>query len=125
MTDNLFRLIKDRLQETEIKFPLETEECSLIYGKIFYDAETIWCNYKDIYPLTIESGRGFAGDLLYCRDDASHNTCTYQLDSKNRLVSKDKTKIRMSNKRAIKFLCRVCSYIPKNRFQILIPKPLQ
>ena len=125
MTDNLFELIKDRLQETEIKFPLETEECNLIYGEIFYDIETIWCNYKDIYPLTIESGRGFTGDLLYCRDNESRNTCTYQLDSKNRLVSKDKTKIRMSNKRAIKFLCRVCGYIPKNRFQILIPKPLQ
>lgn len=125
MIYNLFELIKDRLQEIEIKCPLETEECNLIYGKIFYDTETIWCNYKDIYPLIIESGRGFDGDLLYCRDVKSHNICTYQLDSKNRLVSKDKTKIRMSNKRAIKFLCRVYSYIPKNRFQILIPKPLQ
>ena len=124
MTDNLFKLIKDRLQEIKVKCPIETEEYSSIYGKIFFDIETIWCGDWS-HHLSIESGRGFAGDLLYCRDDASHNRCTYQLDSKNRLVTGVKTKIRMSNKKAIKFLCRVCGYIPKNRYQILIPKPLQ
>ena len=123
MSDCIFDTIKDRLQEIEVKYPLETQECSLIYGEIFYDTEMIWCDYNN--HLSIESGRSFTGDLLYCRDDVSHSTCTYQLDSKNRLVSKDKTKIRISNKRSIKFLCRVCGYIPKNRFQILIPKPLQ
>ena len=123
MTDNLFELIIDRLQETEIKFPIETEEYNLIYGEISYDTEIMWCEYNE--HLAIEAGRGFNEDLLYCRDDVSHNMCTYYLDSKNRLVSKDKTKIRISNKKAIKFLCRVCGYIPKNKFQILIPEPLQ
>ena len=124
MLDRIFDTIKDRLQKIKVKCPLETEEYSLIYGKIFHDAETIWCGDYIRY-LSIESGRGFTGDLLYCRDDASSNRCTYQLDSKNRLVSNVKTRIKMSNKRAIKFLCRVCGYIPKNKYQILVPKPLQ
>lgn len=119
----LYTYLIERLEKYRSLNPLEREEYSLIYGKIFYDTETIWCGDYTHY-LSIQSGRCFTGDLLYCRDDASNNRCTYQLDSKNRLVSKDKTKIRISNKRAIKFLCRVCGYIPKNRFQILIPKPL-
>jgi len=120
----LYTYLIERLEKYKSLNPLETEEYSLIYGKIFYDTETIWCGDYYSSHLSIESGRGFTGDLLYCRDDTSHNMCAYQLDSKNRLISKNKTKIRMSNKRAIKFLCRVCGYIPKNRFQILIPKPL-
>lgn len=123
MMDNPFDIIKNRLEKIKIAYPLEKEEYSLIYGKISFDKEVMWCEYND--HISIESGRGFAGDLLYCRDYVSHNMCAYQLDSKNRLVSKDKTKMRMSNKRAIKFLCRVCGYIPKNKYQILIPKPLQ
>ena len=123
MSNRIFDTIKDRLQEIKAKCPIETEEYNLIYGKIFFDTETIWCG-DYIHHLSIESGRGFAGDLLYCRDDSSHNRCTYQLDSKNRLVSKIKTRIKMSNKRAIKFLCRVCGYIPKNKYQILVPKSL-
>lgn len=121
--NNLFDIIKNRIEKIRIAYPLEKEEYSLIYGKIFFDTEIIWCGDYTHY-LSIRSGRGFTGDLLYCRDDESHNRCTYQLDSKNRLVSKDKTKIRMSNKRGIKFLCEICGYIPKNKYQILIPKPL-
>ena len=124
MLNHIFDTIKDRLQEIKVKYPLETEENNLIYGEIFYDIRKIWCGdySKD---LSIQSGGDFARDLLYCRDDFSYNGCAYRLDSKNRLISEDKTRIRMSNKRAIKFLCRVCGYIPKNRYQILVPKPLQ
>lgn len=89
--NSLFDIIKNRLEKIGISYPLEKEEYSLTYGKIFLETEMIWCG-DYIHHLSIESGRGFVGDLLYCRDDTSHNRCTYQLDSKNRLVSKDKTK---------------------------------
>lgn len=120
--NNLFDIIKNRLEKIGITYPLEKEEYSLTYGKIFFDTDIIWNERID--NVIIEFGIDSEGDVLYCIDDEKSSSCRYRLDSENRLTTRDILKHRYSSKRGIKFLCDICGYIPKNSFQILVPKPL-
>ena len=119
---SLFDIIKTRLEKIGISYPLEKEEYSLTYGKIFFDSGIIWNERID--NVIIEFGIDSEGDVLYCIDDSENSSCKYRLDSENRLITSDISKYRYFSKRGIKFLCDICGYIPKNSFQILVPKPL-
>lgn len=122
-----YNVLYERLLKIKKLYPLEVQEYNLIYGEVYYNSSSIHCYYPDYFPrqLTIFPCHAiYSPDSICCKNYNAPLSCEYKLDSKNRLIAQDKTKIRLSNKQSIQFLCRVCGYIPKNKFQILIPKTL-
>ena len=124
---NPYSILYERLLKIEKLYPLEVQEYNLIYGEVYYDYSSIHCYYPNYAPrqLTIfPCHPNYSPDIVCCKNYSAQVSCEYKLDCKNRLVTQDKAKIRLRNKQAIQFLCRVCGYIPKNKFQFLIPKTL-
>ena len=122
-----YNVLYERLLKIEQLYPLEVQEYNLIYGEIYYDSTSIYCYYPNYAPrqLTIFPCHAiYSRYTVCCKNYSTHVSCEYKLDSKNRLITQNKAKIRLRNKQAIQFLCRVCGYISKNKFQFLIPKTL-
>lgn len=122
MLNYVYNILLDRVLKIEKEFPLEVQDYTLNYGEVYYDNFSIRCILGSNKILSIfVPHSNYSVNSIICQSYLPVCGCEYKVDTKNRLVSIDDTRRRLLNKKAIRFLCKVCGYTSKNKYQLLVP----